>query len=435
VPTTPRLIVVADDLTGAADCGAVCAAAGLETIVALGDAARARGLSADVVAFDAETRHLASQAAAAATRDAIRALCTRDVRVLYKKIDSTLRGNFAVEIAAARTAWSGSAGPALAVVAPASATTGRTTRDGRMYLRGVPLEESEIWRNEGMHGVANLPAMLRESAGLRTELIGLETVRAGAEPLTAALAGHAAHGVDAVACDAETDDDLRALAFAASRLTTPVLLAGSAGLMRHVPAAYDLAKATIPNRTETISIRATAARHSPLLFVVGSRSSVSREQLRLLAEEKGMRSFELAPAMLLGGAGSDAWQENARLIDAAWREDRDVAVTIGLGTQVDLRESGPLSQALGAFLQPWLERVGGIFCTGGDTAKALLAAAGAVGIRLIGEVEPGVACGTVEGARPLPVVLKPGAFGSPQALVRSRAVLHRLAAAQASPGP
>jgi uncharacterized protein YgbK (DUF1537 family) len=65
----------------------------------------------------------------------------------------------------------------------------------------------------------------------------------------------------------------------------------------------------------------------------------------------------------------------------------------------------------------------------------LLGAAGAAGIRLIGEVEPGVALGTVESGRLLPIVLKPGAFGSPQALVRSRAVLHRLAAAQASLGP
>jgi 4-hydroxythreonine-4-phosphate dehydrogenase len=238
-----------------------------------------------------------------------------------------------------------------------------------------------------------------------------------------------------VACDAETDDDLRTLAVAAARLPAPVLLAGSAGLMRHVPAAFGLAKTAASARTESLSVSGTAARRAPLLFVVGSRSSVAREQLRLLAAEKGVRTFELAPAVLLGGAESDAWREHARLLEAAGRANADLAVAIGLGTQVDLRESGPLSRALGDFLQPLLGRVGGIFCTGGDTARALLGAAGAAGIRLAGEVEPGVACGTVEGARPVPVVLKPGAFGSPQALVRSRAVLHRLAVAQASPGP
>ena len=58
------LIIVADDLTGAADCGAVCAAAGLETVVAMGEAGRARELAVDVMAFDADTRQLAPSAAA-----------------------------------------------------------------------------------------------------------------------------------------------------------------------------------------------------------------------------------------------------------------------------------------------------------------------------------------------------------------------------------
>lgn len=432
---TPRFLIVADDLTGAADCGAACAAQGLETVVALGDALRARDLAADVLAFDADTRHLSPAAAAAATHAAIRTLATREVRVLYQKIDSTLRGNFAVEIAAARVARGDPAAPALAIVAPASPATGRTTRGGRMYLRGVPLEESEVWRNEAMRGVANLPAMLSESGGLRTARVALETLRAGVESLGAVLADHVARGVEAVACDAETDDDLRTLAVAVAHLRTPVLLAGSAGLARHVPDAFGLVKKSTPVRTEAVLAPVSATRRDPLLFVVGSRSSISREQLRLLTEEEGMQAFELSPEVLLAGPQSETWRENARRIEAAWGDDADIAVAIGLGSKIDLQQSEPLSRALGKFLQPMLGRAGGIFCTGGDTARALLGVAGAAGIRLGGEVEPGVAFGTVEGGRTMPVVLKPGAFGSSAALVRSRAVLHRLAAAQISRVP
>jgi uncharacterized protein YgbK (DUF1537 family) len=300
-----------------------------------------------------------------------------------------------------------------------------------MYLRGTPLEDSEVWRNEAMRGVASLPVMLRESAGLRTEAAALETIRAGVETLAAMLAEHAGRGAEAVACDAETDDDLRTLAAAAARLRTPVLLAGSAGLARHVPGAFGLTGTSAPSRMETVRAPDPALRRVPLLFVVGSRSSISREQLRLLAKEKGMRTFELPPEVLLRGEQSDPWRENMQRIEAAWREEADVAVAIGLGATVDLRQSGPLSRALGEFLQPMLNRAGGVFCTGGDTARALLGIAGAAGIRLAGEVEPGVAFGQVQGGRPLPIALKPGAFGSSQALVRSRAVLHRLAAVQA----
>jgi len=53
------IVIVADDLTGAADCGAVCSAAGLSTVVALNDAARAKDLDAEAIAFDADTRYQA----------------------------------------------------------------------------------------------------------------------------------------------------------------------------------------------------------------------------------------------------------------------------------------------------------------------------------------------------------------------------------------
>jgi hypothetical protein len=96
----PLIVIVADDLTGAADCGVACTAAGLSTVVVLSEPSRTEGLDAEAIAFDADTRRQPPDAAA--TGLAVHQLCASgSVRVLYKKIDSTLRGNFAVEIAAA----------------------------------------------------------------------------------------------------------------------------------------------------------------------------------------------------------------------------------------------------------------------------------------------------------------------------------------------
>ena len=77
------------------------------------------------------------------------------MRVLYKKIDSTLRGNFAVEIAAARRSCDGLLAhggadnarvpaPPLAIVVPAFPATRCPTHGGRMLLQGTPLEESGV---------------------------------------------------------------------------------------------------------------------------------------------------------------------------------------------------------------------------------------------------------------------------------------------------
>lgn len=448
------IVIVADDLTGAADCGIACTAAGLDSVVVFGEISRVLDLSADAIAFDTDTRRQPPEVAGAATELAIRRLCAGGgVRVLYKKIDSTLRGNFAVEIAAARRSSDGllahgGAGypsatlPPLAIVVPAFPATGRTTRGGRMFLRGAPLEESEIWRNEEISGSADLTALLGTGAGLRTEFVGLETIRADLESLAAALASHAAAGVEAVVCDAETEDDLHAIAHAAAKLPPPAVFAGSAGLARHLPQAFGLAQnRASPSKLESVRSAtekrtsctselgraisgSVAARHGPLLFVVGSMSQVSREQLRWLAEESELRALTLSPMALRDGPGCILWRDAIRLLDEALSANDDVALALGFGEEVDLGESSFLTDALAQFVLPFARSFGGLFCTGGETARALLNAIGAVGIRLVCEVEPGVPLGTVEGWHNLPIVTKAGAFGSPQTLVRCRAALH-----------
>jgi 4-hydroxythreonine-4-phosphate dehydrogenase len=371
--------------------------------------------------------------------------------VLYKKIDSTLRGNFAVEIAAACNSSAGlllhgeisdemALAPPLAIVAPAFPATGRTARGGRMFLWGIPLEESEVWRNERVSGVADVPALLQTAAGLHTAPVELETIRADVETLAATLAKHAVAGAEAVVCDAETEEDLSAIAHAAALLRRPMVFAGSAGLARHLPQAFGLMRKreSPPNLVQSVStpeakspISGSApAAWAPLLFVVGSMSQASREQLRCLANESGVRVLTLSPATLQAGPGSVPWEDAMRVMDEALRVTDDVALALGLGQGINLSESAYLSSALAQFLLPLAWRISGLFCTGGETARALLAAAGAVGIRLVGEVEPGVPLGTIEGWHKLPIVTKAGAFGTPQTLVRCRAALRCLLAQQ-----
>jgi D-threonate/D-erythronate kinase len=423
----PTIVIVADDLTGAADCGIACAVEGLDTVVIFGDTARSNGITADAIAFDADTRRVPPEAAAAATGRAVRKLCAGGkVRVLYKKIDSTLRGNFAVEIAAARRAAIGlltDSDPGvvpLAIVAPAFPATGRITLGGQMFLNDTPLEESEVWRTEKIQGIAHVPAMLKRVAGLRAQYVELKTIRAGAESLALALDKHAAAKVETVVCDAESDDDLKVIAQAAASRGQPAIFAGSAGLARHLPRAFDLIPASL---TKSWAGKAATIPTAPLLFVVGSMSQVSRKQLLTLEREPGIRSVMIAPAALRDGATSSGWRQAARLVSEALDGGKDVAFTLSLDEGIELAEGPLLSAALARFLLPLAPRLGGLFCTGGETARALLDAVGAAGIRLLGEVEPGVPIGTCVGWREMPIVTKAGAFGTARTLIHCRAAL------------
>jgi uncharacterized protein YgbK (DUF1537 family) len=61
--------------------------------------------------------------------------------------------------------------------------------------------------------------------------------------------------------------------------------------------------------------------------------------------------------------------------------------------------------------------VDGLILTGGDTAKAVCHRLGAVGAKLLDEVEPGIPLGRLLGSSKLPVITKAGGFGNRQSLV------------------
>src|SRR5438093_12477670 len=92
------LLILADDLSGAADCGIAALGAGLEAWVAL-DAAHAEARR-PVLAIDLNSRNLCAADAGVAHANAIRRHYHHGHHLLYKKIDSTLRGNLVSVVAA-----------------------------------------------------------------------------------------------------------------------------------------------------------------------------------------------------------------------------------------------------------------------------------------------------------------------------------------------
>ncbi|SAK78506.1 HPr kinase [Caballeronia fortuita] len=402
------LLIVADDLSGAADCAIAFAAAGRKTVVSLdAGASDVSDAQASVIAADTDTRRLSPADAARRTADTWRTLRAPGRR-LYKKIDSTLRGNWAAEVAALTRV----AGPA--IVTPAFPATGRTVRDGRVFVRGVPLDDTETWQLEHAGQHAGLRDLL-DAVGLRVAHVSLDAFRAAPGDVAAMVVSAAAsgNGIDAIIVDGETRDDLATLARVSASVDAPFFWVGSGGLARELAALPDLFDADAAARPA----RAIEPAQGPILALVGSLSAISERQCAMLCAEAGIGEMIVPPAVLRDGARHPQWQAWSVRIGDAVRGKEDAILRIGRDDAFDPAEGALLSNALAALVAPHFDALGGLIATGGETARAMLAAAKVGSLELVSEIEAGVALGRPANGKGPSIVTKAGAFGSEHALL------------------
>src|SRR5215211_1972834 len=382
------IAIIADDLTGAADAGVQLVNAGYRTAVLFGES-QVPAEDLDAVSFDTDSR--TRPAGFAAKRVLEAAHSAREARIVYKKLDSTLRGNVAAELAAAL----GGTRRERVVVAPAFPAAGRTTVGGIQCVNGVPVDETEMANDPDTPVIeAHVPSLLADAFSSVGEL-GVEDL-ADLEPVRKTLEDY-----ECVVADAERDADLEALVRAVPD-PARVLWAGSAGLALALGSVYPG-----PCAGEASVQRAPVR---PVLVVVGSLSGVAREQVRRLVVEQGEVdvpvSGEQADAVqkAVGAARETLAGGTCAVVRSP--EERVASSESVLG---DLAEVAALLSEEGLFE--------GLVLTGGATAVGVARRLGASGIRLEGEVETGVPMGALIGPRPYPVVTKAGGFGGPDTLV------------------
>jgi D-threonate/D-erythronate kinase len=382
------IAVVADDLTGAADAGAGFRRAGLATIVTWLDDHLDLTLmdDTDVMAIDAGTRVMDAAGARAITADVVARLRHGGIETLYKKIDSTLRGHVGAEVSAALGAWQADA---IAIVAPAFPETGRTTIGGRQFLNGVRVEQPSV-------------GSALQAAGIRSEHVDLTSVRDGTA--AAAIRDSGGRRVNALVCDAETDDDLEAVVRAGVQSGRTIVWIGALATRL----GHGLGGESRPRPERGAG---------PILIAVGSASEVARRQAAHVVASGA--SSVVIPLSALDGTDARAGVHLAVEIERVLRGGHDLVITLG-ETIARASDDARLAAALGELLKGSAALAGGLIATGGETATAILRAWGVIGLRLLDEVEPGVPLSVSLGPRHIPVVTKAGSFGTAPTLTRAR---------------
>lgn len=355
---TALVTIVADDLTGGCDSGALFAG-GERVPLAIWPRSLPR---ASVGVVDTESRAINGPEAAARVRDAAgRAPAAH----LFKKIDSTLRGRIGAETEAMMEI----SGISTALLCPAFPAQGRIVADRVLRVHGTPVTATAIaadpnfpQRPTAGRDLPDLADLLASQVARPLAWMLLDEVREG--PGLAARRLGALEG-SIVLAESETDADLDTLAAAALASNPPPLLVGSAGLAGAV--ARRLGRHAGPVALPP------AARW---LIVAGSRHPVTRRQ---------------------------AAAARAHGLDVLTTEDMDAG------------DRRAVARALAARARAALERDGAdlVLATGGETAVALAEMLGAEHIDLVGVPRPGLALGhlRIPGRPALPLLTKAGAFG------------------------
>jgi uncharacterized protein YgbK (DUF1537 family) len=136
-----RMLVIADDLTGAAEIGGIGVQHGMSARIVVGEYRDDE--PADLLVIDTNTRHRQPHEAAEVIGSILGRCDRNDFDLIYKKTDSVLRGAIGAEIDAMLAVLQCER----ALLAPQNPTLGRTIRNGRYFINGVPLDATDFARD------------------------------------------------------------------------------------------------------------------------------------------------------------------------------------------------------------------------------------------------------------------------------------------------
>jgi uncharacterized protein YgbK (DUF1537 family) len=394
-----QVVLIADDLTGAADSGVAFAVHGLRSAIVLGSAP---ALDVDVLILSTGSRDGDVDAAVLAHRLAVDGLVGEHgasiPRWVYKKVDSALRGHPGTELRAVMDAL----GETTALVAPALPSEGRTTLGARQHIGDARLEQDSA----GGQGIGiDLIERFGGQSGQPVHHLEIDTVRAGVDAVSQFLE---TAGAGIVVADAETDADLFTIASAAAE--SPIrLLCGAAGFARQCARALPLDRSSHPDLRQQVG-------DGPVLVIAGSTHPATVAQVDHL-HRAGYTMVRPSQAWLNGD--TSAGDTTARSLAEHLAEGRPVVLTTaGMGESP--RGTSFVSSHLADIVAEAVActRIAGVVISGGDVAASVLAGLGANVMHLHGEVRPAMPWGLVEPAAlpPLLAVTKAGSFGTPEAL-------------------
>ena len=412
-----KIGVLADDLTGAFDTGVQYRNWGLSVKVFIGDVKDVSKLDGvDVVVVDTESRGLMKEDAFLRVYRATEELMKIGVDRIYKKVDSTLRGNIGIELDAVMEASKIN----FTFFAPAYPTYKRTTLSGKQYVNNKPLDKTEYVDELGIK-TAKISDIIGVQSKRKVGFVGFDTVNRGVNSIKTRIETLKKDGVEVAIFDALAEKHLIDIVRAAGDTR---MFVGSAGLASEMPLG--------------LCVRS----QKPVLSVCGSTKRLSRVQVRNLQDRLGFKEVEIGVLKLIDGKAAAnvevercvneavvALKAGVNVSIASSPRDSSAKEFFSYALKKGFKETKAkllVEEAIGEITSKILKEVEvlSLIMTGGATSLVICKKLGVDMVLIVEEIEPGIPLLILSNG--MHAVTKAGGFGHEDSLIQATQRLRRL---------
>ena len=404
--TKHRILILADDLTGANDTAIQFRKCGFSVLVVthVVQADSTYFEDYDVISINTDSRNMTPNDAYQVMQEIVQTFDVEKNGIwVYKKVDSLLRGNPGQELAAVMDALD----IPLALVAPAFPANRSILEHGRLPSG------------------ADAVQLFADGSGRQTANIPLETVSQGASSIVAFIHSRQSKGTQVFVADAVDDADLETIYAASTRLAKPHILTGSAGLANQL--ARNLGKVEERKKERPVELIPI-----PALVVAGSRQVETSTQILTLSQSLSVPIIRFKVSLVMEGKSEEAIKEAQIEAAGLMRHNHPVCV-IAVESMFNQDTSGniyaegdamgkDISCALGMLTRKLLDdfHFPLLVSTGGDTSMAICKQLGISCLEPFTEIYPGIPLARIVGSvyDGRFMITKSGRFGEADTLIK-----------------
>lgn len=416
-----RVSVIADDLTGANDCGIKLAQNGFETKVILNEG------NADITdnssyVFNSNSRAMNKNKSYEINKKIAQKIKNNDFDLIYKKIDSTLRGHIISEIEAVNEVLNFD----LIIIAPAFPEMNRTTKNGKHFVHKQLIADTGF-KNDPIFPIydSEIKTLLNANHNIEVNNLYLENIR-DEKAFDDKIGYIKQNTIKYIISDIEEENDFKLLINNIKKNFKKVLWVGSAGLIKHLtPEKSELNhNHSSPNSSQTITISSSMSDISISQIKQATNNSVETIGLGINVYELVKRYNENYYLDYVN-IGINHLKKYKHLIIYA---ENDEISNQDLNDYIENHNisSDDVSKIIvksvtNIFIEIFKNiKCDSIILIGGDTANEVLTQLKINSLKLLGEIEEGVPYSSTNSYNgKINIVTKAGAFGNQNTILNT----------------